>query len=310
MIRVLLELLLLQYSQAGGECVVAADCSVRSARCQEGRCTLQQSQFIFPELNLETIDLELPARLDRTNPRPEFHWLRPMGAGLIVAAVFNEPPEVSVTGDRILNFNSQSVSWVWHSNLGGVRSTQTRAVYQEGRPLRPDFTVGENAVDEFEAADLPPGQYSWAMWGWKSGVLSHQSELRHFLVGANSSVTGKNCGPKCGSLNNSRCYQRTFCVLACASNVDCFTGESCDLSTVSNIDLSAGVCRSPRSGCPCREGMFCDEALDLCYDDPYGTAGGGVVGCSCAVASSRALSTSQLIAVLILLFAIIRPRSV
>ncbi len=265
-----------------GDCAVPTDCAVFGARCEQTKCTLKTVQQLFPTLDLTEIDLSDPADLAVTTAQPEFQWTPPMGADLVAIVVFRSPPRYgkskgSTTEDLIVNFSD--AVWAWHSNLpGGSVSTGT-VHYSEGRTVRVNDVdpIDNNALSNDPPVALANGTYYWGVWGWNGASLTHRSELRSFSV-TRENVTGPLCetgvcfGPSTVQCVNDRSTgPDAYCVLSCASDVDCFQGMVCDLT---HLDVAPwGICKADLGPCQCSSDDECDEDLGVCHD-PFESAGG------------------------------------
>jgi hypothetical protein len=200
---------------------------------------------MFPDLDLVEIQLISPANLaDLSRETPEFTWANPVGASL-TAAVFRQPPRFDTSAaDAVINV--EDIVWIWYSMLPGAHAgpTQTTAFWNTGRAV----TGGTSGLlDPMQVSAAPPtapqnGVYYWSVWGWKGSdyKLAFRSAIRTFAVNGET-ITGLPCSSNCPGTVATRCSNRDYCLIACASDQDCYESSLCDLSVVGLV--SFGICR-------------------------------------------------------------------
>jgi hypothetical protein len=251
-------------------CSVDADCrAVLGARCRGMRCTMASPQELFPNVpGLVEIDLVQPANLAATTATPELRWSPPGDVDLVAVAIMKRPPDYQLRPDQISNLDD--AVWIWHSSLPGGSVYTSTLRFEQGRALG---SGGDAQVQADSLVELPrpleSGAYYWGVWAWRGLELSHRSELRTFAGGAED-LTGRTSCAECTAPSTARCLQSdpVYCVLACASDVDCYQGMTCDTSSITPRH-PWGVCRY-NDVCDCEIG-YCDPELQLCYGE------GGVI---------------------------------
>ncbi len=272
-------------SGADGRCTVASDCLVTSAACVDMWCTMDTTVELFPDVpGLSEIALSDPAQLGAISAMPDLDWVPPVGVDLIAAAILPEVPQYDSSGTRIVNL--VHASWVWDSALPGGSTSGTGVHYSEGRGIVATSTPGNETLTDLTPPPLTPGVYYWAVWGWAGTRLTYRSVVRTFVVGTEN-ISGTPC-EACRGVAALRCNSDdvgSFCIIACASNVDCYQGMSCDLSHLDPVH-PWGICRLPgpvATSCGPDGGNY-DPDLMLCIDDNGVAAcegcshGGGVNG--------------------------------
>lgn len=264
-------------SAQDGRCAVASDCAVEDARCnQDGWCTLLQERRMFPNLSgLASLALRGPNNLRETDATPLFRWEPPTEVDLVAVALFRAMPRFDEDPGRISNFSD--IIWVWHSNLPGASTADVQAYYEEGRGVREAVTAVDDEKLKEEVPRLEPGIYYWSAWAWHESRLSHAGPIRSLVIGGED-ATGRPCSVSgeagsnlfaCDGVAPLRCVEgREYCVVACASDVDCYGDDVCEYSRLSEAH-PWGVCRASMEQ-PCREGecesgRLCDEGLGICY---------------------------------------------
>jgi hypothetical protein len=245
---------------ADGRCTFPTDCEVRSAKCIDMSCTIVSKRDLFPDQpDMIEIEITEPAQLAQVSSTPEFHWNSPVGVDLIAAAVLPVMPTFEQRSDRISNFHK--AVWVWHSNLAGGSVSSTGARFAQGRGLV-ESVPGSELLTDSPPPPLTPGVYYWGVWAWTGVALTHRSAVRSFVVGVEN-ITGTSCSV-CDGVATLRCpHGGAYCIIACASNVDCYQGSTCDLTNLTT-GHPWGVCRTTPKGCIC-DPAECDEDLGLCY---------------------------------------------
>lgn len=277
-------------------CLSSAECEVRGAECREQSCRLVNPRMLIPTLDVTEIELVSPGNL-ATLPDGTFdlEGRFPPGADELVYVVMNAWPEYSEQGELA---NKANVVWYWSSVWGGIAKDVVEM--KDLRAFRYDGEKCENVA----VAALKNGIYHWAALGKTKGQVTHQSAVRTFSVGPER-LTGRACSgsSECQSSASTTCYDtQGYCVLRCASDLDCFENTGCDLTARTVEGFPFGVCR-PNARCDCPKDWFCDDdtpqSLDLCYAPPR--AAQGEAGCGCPVGGGNTEAPPQCFAAGVLL---------
>jgi len=270
-----------------GTCMQASDCAVAGASCQNGQCTLLQTYEAYPDTSgLTEITLTTPSNLASASSSPDLVWSNFSGASIVAAAVFSSPPQFDPSASDAIT-NTYDIVWFWDSALPGASVSDAQVPWENGRGIQ-DATSGlldPSALTSNAPAALSPGIYYWAVWGWTGSdySLGFRSQVRAFVTGGDN-LTGTSCGSGCESTAPARCASANYCVLACASQIDCFSGYQCDLSHLSS-DNPFGVCHGSDTSCPCKSSSAtCDPELQLCYGGDNAAA----ADCGCRAAGGVA----------------------
>lgn len=269
---------------APGDCTVATDCIVPGARCDAQKCTIKTTTEVFPTLDLAEIAQIEPLDLALVHSTPSFRWTPPTNVDLIAIVVFTKPPQYADKPDVVSNFSD--AIWAWDSRLPGGNVSLNAITFDDGRTVKVEASnpIDDDALVAGPPKELRAGTYYWGIWAWNGVTLVARSELHTFAVGAES-ATGRLCDPPnqmaCDGPSTLRCFDDFYCVLTCASDVDCFRGQSCDLGVVDKIQ--AGLCRTvvPPSCDTCPVSQTCETDLTVCHDQRLASA-----GCSTAYAST------------------------
>jgi hypothetical protein len=246
-------------------CTSVADCETRDAQCVNQTCRLATPQPLIPSLTTSPIDLQQPGELGVvTTHQPDLRFTFPPGASTVNVLIANKPPNYDVDGHLA---NPEAIVWFWSSRWAGT-ATGTVA-YGQGRLI----SMNGDMCSQSPATPLEPGTYYWAAIGFDAaGKLAFQSVLRPFAVDSES-TTGRFCNDvrDCGPVGATVCTDPNhYCVMACASDLDCFEGTLCTPDASSSPGFPWGLCRPADRNCPCAgSDQRCDDtgagALQLCY---------------------------------------------
>jgi hypothetical protein len=193
--------------------------------------------------------------------------------------VTNESPSYDKNAQLI---NAEHVVWYW-SSLWETTIPNGPVPFSKGRVRTPSA----DACQDQAVSSLGPGNYYWGVLGFgPDGHLTHQSVLSTFAI-KQETTTGRFCNTvtDCGSVGATSCMSLNhFCVMRCASDLDCFVGTACDFTTIGNSELQSGLCRPSALACPCSSGeQRCDDtgtsALRICYSPEHAALTSS--GCDC-----------------------------
>ena len=196
-------------------CVSAADCEVRGAECRDQSCRLASDRLLIPSLDVLEIELLNPGNLaSLADGSFDLEGRYPPGADELVYVVMSAWPEYTEQGELL---NKDKVVWYWSSAWEGVATDVA-----EPNDLRA-FRYQGDVCERVAVTPLENGIYHWAALGKTNGQVTHQSVVRTFSVGPET-LTGKTCqsSSDCQSSASATCYDtQGYCVLRCASDLDC-----------------------------------------------------------------------------------------
>jgi hypothetical protein len=282
-------IVLFHATHSAADCTTAA-CTIEGARCSpSGSCSLLQTYEFYPDLSgLTEVTPDSPSNLTAASTTPNFVWTPFSGASLVAVAVFSSPPQFDPnSGDAIVNL--QDIVWIWESALPGGSPTDTQAVWANGRGVQSSVTgiLDPSSLTPDAPPALTPGIYYWGVWAWASDYsLTARSKVTTFVAGGDN-ITGTSCSTNCPGTAATRCSSASYCVIGCASDVDCYQEYTCDLSHRS-VSNPWGVCSGPDTSCPCsNSSATCDPVLQLCYGGGSGSSQSSAA-CSCRGAPGAA----------------------
>lgn len=99
---------------------------------------------------------------DTVNTMPVFKWEKTQ-APFVVAALFNEMPEISDNQMNIIN--RESIVWIWHSGLDDNQDNtkEGNVIYSDGQGV--DDLENKKFSDNPKPLDIN-SVYYWGVWAW------------------------------------------------------------------------------------------------------------------------------------------------